>query len=63
MGLALENYRKNPAPELPITRKVMGRLVSLPGFADVPEEYVRDCGRGLRKVAEAAAQMQDFRDV
>ncbi len=63
MGLALENYRKNPAPELPITRKVLGRLVSLPGFADVPEDYVRDCGRGLRKVAEAAAQMQDFRDV
>lgn len=63
MGLALENYRKNPAPELPITRKVMGRLVSLPGFADVPEDYVRDCGRGLRKVAEAAAQMRDFRDV
>ncbi|MBM4265051.1 MAG: DegT/DnrJ/EryC1/StrS family aminotransferase [Deltaproteobacteria bacterium] len=63
MGIALDNYRKNPAPELPNTRKLVTRLVSLPAFAKVPPEYVRDCARALRKVAEAAPGVRDFRDI
>lgn len=63
MGVALENFRKNPAPELPNTRKLVTRLVSLPGFAAVPPEYVRECARALRKVAEGAAEVRDFREV
>jgi dTDP-4-amino-4,6-dideoxygalactose transaminase len=61
IGISLANYRKSPAPELPMTRKLVSRLVSLPAFAKVPESYVRECGRGLRKVAEAAREISDFR--
>ena len=63
MGVALENFRKSPSPELPQTRKLVTRLVSLPGFADVPAEYVRQCARALRKVAEGAKEVRDFRNV
>jgi dTDP-4-amino-4,6-dideoxygalactose transaminase len=61
MGRALEDYRSRPAPELPQTRKVEVQLVSLPAFAKVPESYVRDVARALRKVAEAAARIGDVR--
>ncbi len=63
MGMALENFRKSPAPELPNTRKLVTRLVALPGFASVPPEYVRECARALRKVAEGAREVSDFREV
>lgn len=61
MGRALEDYRSRPAPAMPQTRRVEGQLVSLPAFAKVPETYVRDVARALRKVAEAAARIGDVR--
>ena len=40
---------------LPVTQLLAGRLMTLPPFTRVPERFVRECARALRKVADAAA--------
>ncbi|HEY3020916.1 MAG TPA: DegT/DnrJ/EryC1/StrS family aminotransferase [Solirubrobacteraceae bacterium] len=42
-------------PHLPVTESLAGRLLTLPPFTKVPERYVRECARALRKVADHAA--------
>ena len=41
---------------LPATRGLADRLMTLPAFTKVPERFVRQCARALRKVADAAAR-------
>ena len=43
------------AAELPVTAGLQGRLLTLPPFTKVPERFVRQCARALRKVADRAA--------
>jgi dTDP-4-amino-4,6-dideoxygalactose transaminase len=40
--------------ELPATKALQGRLLTLPPFTKVSERFVRECARALRKVAESA---------
>ena len=46
-------------PHLPVTEGLAGRLLKLPPFTKVPERYVRECARALRKVADHAATGAD----
>jgi hypothetical protein len=41
--------------DLPATRALAGRLLTLPPFTKVPERFIRQCAGALRKVAAAAA--------
>ena len=41
---------------LPVIGGLADRLLSLPPFTKVPERFVRDCARALRKVADYAAR-------
>jgi len=43
------------SPELPVVKSLAGRLLTLPPFTKVPEQFVRECAAALRKVAEYAA--------
>ena len=43
--------------EFPGAESIAERLVRLPPFTRVSENYVRACGRGLRKVAEQASKL------
>lgn len=45
--------RRDPAVDLPTAQSLDGRLVALPALAKVPENVVRQCAQGLRKVAES----------
>jgi perosamine synthetase len=42
--------------DLPVTRRLAERLLSLPAFTRVSERTVRDCARALRKVVDHAAR-------
>jgi dTDP-4-amino-4,6-dideoxygalactose transaminase len=42
--------------DLPVTRSIADRLLTLPPFTKVPERFVRQCARALRKVANGAAR-------
>jgi hypothetical protein len=44
-----------------VTRKLARQLVALPPLTKVPEKYIRQCVKGLRKVADAARSIQDVR--
>ncbi len=44
--------RCEPAPHLPAAEGLRGRLISMDAMAKVPERFMRQCARGLRKVAE-----------
>ena len=46
-------------PHLPVTEGLAGRLLKLPPFTKVPERYVRECARALRKLADHAAAGAD----
>lgn len=46
---------------LPVTRSVADRLMTLPAFTNVPERFIRQCARALRKVANGAAGSHDRR--
>ena len=61
VGEALTAYRKLPPAELPVTRRLARELVALPPLTKVPERYVRQCVRALRKVAAAAPRIEDVR--
>jgi dTDP-4-amino-4,6-dideoxygalactose transaminase len=41
---------------LPITERLPDRLISMAPLTKVPEAFVRDCARGMRKVANYAAR-------
>ncbi len=45
----------------PVAERLSGELVSLPPFTKVSEKCVRQIARALRKVAQAAAHIQDLR--
>jgi dTDP-4-amino-4,6-dideoxygalactose transaminase len=40
---------------LPVTRRLAERLLTMPAFTKVPERFVRECARALRKVADEAS--------
>lgn len=61
LGGGTNRYRDQPPPPLPITEDLAKRLVNLPPFTRVPERFVRDCGRALRKVGSLLGQIRDFR--
>jgi dTDP-4-amino-4,6-dideoxygalactose transaminase len=42
--------------DLPVTRSMGDRLLTMPPFTQVPERFVREVARALRKVADAAAR-------
>lgn len=46
---------------LTVTEKVTSQLITLPAFTMVPQKFVRQCARALRKVAEIAGTVRDFR--
>lgn len=46
---------------IPVTEDVCYNTLSMPPLTKVSEKFVHQCGRALRKVAEAAATMRDFR--
>ena len=46
---------------LRVAERLADRLLTLPPFTDVPENYVHEVGVALRKVATGAARMRDSR--
>lgn len=46
---------------LPVAEKLAHQLVSLPPLTKVRESYVRELGQAMRKVAEIASSVRDFR--
>jgi dTDP-4-amino-4,6-dideoxygalactose transaminase len=46
---------------LRVAEHLADRLLTLPPFTDVAEDFVRQCGLALRKVADAAARARDPR--
>jgi perosamine synthetase len=57
LGGWLDRTRTGSDPvELPVTEGLAGRLLKLPALTKVPERYVRDIARALRKVADHAAR-------
>jgi perosamine synthetase len=47
--------RRDIPPGLPVTKALGDRLLTMPAFTKVPERFLRECGRALRKVADEAA--------
>ncbi|RJO61119.1 DegT/DnrJ/EryC1/StrS family aminotransferase [candidate division WS5 bacterium] len=45
----------------PASKKVAGRLLMLPAFTKVSEKFIRQCMKGLRKVASIASKNHDCR--
>lgn len=43
--------------DLPVTEDVCQRLLSFPAFTQVEEEFVRQCGQAVRKVAEDVGEL------
>lgn len=60
-GGGINRYRNQPSPHLPVTEDLAKRLVTLPPFTRVSENYVRECGRAICKVASLLGQIRDFR--
>jgi len=52
-GLDGAGDRVEGGGELPMSESLEGRLLTLPPLTKVPERFVRECARGLRKVAES----------
>lgn len=48
-------------PGVPVAEHLADRLVTLPAFTKVPERFVRQCARALRKVTRVAAERSDLR--
>lgn len=46
---------------LPVSEDIATRLITLPPFTKVSETFVRQCARAIRKVAETAPKIRDFR--
>ena len=46
---------------LTTTERVCEQLVAVQPLTKVPERFVRQCAAALRKVADAAANIQDLR--
>jgi dTDP-4-amino-4,6-dideoxygalactose transaminase len=61
VGEALANFRRLEHADLPVTRRLARQLVALPPLTKVSEKYLRQCVKGLRKVADAARSIQDVR--
>ena len=54
--------RGQPAEQtLPVAEQLAGELMSMRPFTRVREQFVREQARALRKVAEAAPKIRDFR--
>jgi perosamine synthetase len=50
-------FERSPFVELPVTESLRDELLTLPPFTKVPERFVRQCARALRKVADAGATL------
>ncbi len=61
-GVSGASSSRSPAPALPATESLRDRLMTLPPFTKVPEDYVRQCARALRKVAGAGALLSGERE-
>ena len=55
-GVLAQARAHTPYGSLPVTEALAGRLLTLPPLTKVPERFVRECARALRKVADAAAR-------
>ena len=57
------SYLGNAAepPRLPVSEDLASRLITLPPFTKVPESFVHQVGRAMRKVAEKYTQIHDLR--
>ena len=51
------DWEPNPG-DLPVVSTLSERLMTLPAFTKVSEQYVRDCAAALKKVAACAASME-----
>ena len=60
-GYRAANRKIYTADDLPATERVCPHLVTIPPLTKVSEKFVRQCGRALRKVAENATFVRDFR--
>lgn len=49
------------AQDLPVTYRLADQLMTMPALTKVPERFVRECANALRKVAECACAIKDFR--
>ena len=48
-------FGRSDHADLPVTRRLGDSLLTMPAFTKVPERFVRECARALRKVADEAA--------
>jgi perosamine synthetase len=55
------NRGQAEATSVPVAERLAGELVTLPAFTKTPANYVRACGRALRKVALGLSAVRDFR--
>lgn len=63
-GGPLSSVRFDPLPRdvhLPVAEQLAGELLSMPPFTDVPEKFVRQQARAMRKVVDAARTIRDLR--
>jgi len=57
VGRAGDDGERSSRHDLPVVRGLADRLLTLPPFTRVSEQFVRECAHALRKVAECAATM------
>lgn len=55
------NRSRAALADLPVAERVADELLTLPPFTRVPERFIRDCARALRKVADGLARVTDYR--
>jgi dTDP-4-amino-4,6-dideoxygalactose transaminase len=55
-GNLAQTRSHTPDGSLPVTESLPGRLLTMHPLTKVPERFVRECGRALRKVADGAAR-------
>lgn len=58
----LERLHEAANAPMPVAEKLATQLVSIPALTQVSPEFVHQCGKALRKVAEAAAEIGDLRN-
>jgi dTDP-4-amino-4,6-dideoxygalactose transaminase len=54
-GVLAQTRAHTPDGSLPVTEGLAGHLLTMPPLTKVPERFVRECARALRKVADGAA--------
>jgi len=57
LDMSGDEGERSAGRDLPVVRGLADRLITLPPFTRVSEQFVRECAQALRKVAECAATM------